>query len=48
MNYSEISSILDIPTGTVKSRIARARLKLKDDLLGNKSKVNPVIEVTDE
>ena len=48
MNYSEISSILDIPTGTVKSRIARARSKLKDDLLGNKSKVNPVIEVTDE
>tara|TARA_B100001559_G_scaffold103230_2_gene86786 strand:+ start:7721 stop:8290 length:570 start_codon:yes stop_codon:yes gene_type:complete len=48
MNYSEISSILNIPTGTVKSRIARARSKLKDDLLGNKSKVSPVIEVTDE
>ena len=30
--YEEISSIIKVPLGTVKSRVNRARLKLQDDL----------------
>jgi RNA polymerase sigma-70 factor (ECF subfamily) len=32
MSYSEVSSILKIPMGTVKSRLARARYKLREAL----------------
>ncbi len=35
MNYQEISNVLSLPEGTVKSRIARARERLKVELSGN-------------
>ena len=35
MNYQEISIGLSLPEGTVKSRIARARERLKVELSGN-------------
>ena len=39
MNYQEIADLLSLPEGTVKSRIARARTRLKVDDSGNQ-KVN--------
>tara|TARA_Y100000590_G_C15697263_1_gene1005571 strand:- start:1267 stop:1596 length:330 start_codon:yes stop_codon:yes gene_type:complete len=39
MNYQEIGDHLSLPEGTVKSRIARARTRLKVDDSGNQ-KVN--------
>jgi RNA polymerase sigma-70 factor (ECF subfamily) len=33
LNYAEISEVLDIPVGTVKSRLFRARRQLRDTLL---------------
>ena len=35
LDYTEAAQILHIPLGTVKSRLARARLQLKDKLHGN-------------
>ena len=48
MNYEEIADLLQLPSGTVKSRIARARSKLKNDLLGNKNASGFVKEVENE
>ncbi len=35
MDYAEIAETLDIPPGTVRSRIARGRSRLADHVLGN-------------
>lgn len=35
MDYAEIAATLQIPPGTVRSRIARGRARLADHLLGN-------------
>lgn len=32
MTYEEVSAILDMPLGTVRSRLARARKALRDEL----------------
>jgi RNA polymerase sigma-70 factor (ECF subfamily) len=34
LNYEEISQVADIPAGTVKSRLHRARIELKEKLKG--------------
>ena len=34
LDYAEIAAVLDIPPGTVRSRIARGRAALADDLAG--------------
>jgi RNA polymerase sigma-70 factor, ECF subfamily len=35
MDYLEAADVLNIPPGTVKSRLARARLQLKEKFAGN-------------
>ena len=35
MDYAEIAETLEIPPGTVRSRIARGRARLAEQLLGN-------------
>src|SRR4030095_5327888 len=35
LDYSETAKILKVPMGTVKSRVARARLQIKERLQGN-------------
>jgi hypothetical protein len=35
MDYLEAAKVLKIPLGTVKSRVARARLQLKEKLEGS-------------
>jgi len=35
LDYAEIADVLDIPPGTVRSRIARGRAAIADHLAGN-------------
>lgn len=37
LDYAEISEVLDIPAGTVRSRIARGRRQLADRITGNQT-----------
>tara|TARA_B100000953_G_scaffold297145_1_gene291357 strand:- start:904 stop:1419 length:516 start_codon:yes stop_codon:yes gene_type:complete len=42
MNYQEIAEVLSLPQGTVKSRIARGRERLKKDIFGNQKESQDV------
>ena len=37
MSYKEVANVLSLPEGTVKSRIARARARLKVEIFGNQN-----------
>ena len=37
MSYEEVANVLSLPEGTVKSRIARARARLKVEIFGNQN-----------
>ncbi len=41
LSYIEIAEVLEIPAGTVKSRISRAREKMRRKLLGTGNKDAP-------
>ncbi len=41
LDYATIAEILDVPTGTVKSRIARGRTLLREALMGTESRLGP-------
>ncbi len=42
MDYNEIAKTLSLPPGTVKSRIARGRARLKSQIFGNKEETSNV------
>ncbi len=46
LDYAEIAAVLEIPPGTVRSRIARGRAALADLLAGNSTTVASVEENT--
>jgi RNA polymerase sigma-70 factor, ECF subfamily len=46
LDYAEIAAVLDIPPGTVRSRIARGRRALADHISGNPSRAHTVGEGT--
>jgi RNA polymerase sigma-70 factor (ECF subfamily) len=37
LDYAEIATVLELPPGTVRSRISRGRARLADLLAGNRS-----------
>lgn len=43
MDYAEVAHILKIPLGTVKSRLARARLQVKEKLQSEKHAILPIL-----
>ena len=49
LDYTEAARILKVPLGTIKSRLARARLKMKEKLqanVGDFRKTKPVMELS--
>lgn len=48
MDYKQVSQVLKIPLGTVKSRLARARARLQECLQGHGELLPPALRLEDE
>lgn len=46
LGYQEIAQALDIPLGTVRSRLSRARAQLRHELGSDRSRIGPTQEVS--